>query len=57
MQQRRELNFGDAPQLVEVETFAFAEVTGVVIHRVSDGAGAFEELGSWETVLVERLVV
>lgn len=57
MQQRRKLNLGDAPQLVKVETFAIAEIPGVVVHRIGDGAGAFEELGGWESVLVEWLVV
>ena len=57
MQQGRKLNFGDAPELVKVETFAVAEVTGVVIHWVGDGAGALEELGGRETSLMEWLVV
>lgn len=57
MQQRRELNLGDAPQLIEVEALTIADVTGVVVHWIGDGTGAFEQLGGWETVLVERLVV
>jgi len=57
MQQRRKLDFGNAPELVKVETFAVAEVTAVVIHWVGDRTGAFEELGGWETVLVEWLVI
>jgi len=28
-----------------------------VVHWVGDGTGAFEELGGWEAVLVEGLVV
>lgn len=57
MQQCRKLDFGGTPQLVEVEAFALAEITRVVVHWVGDGTGAFKELGGWETVLVERLVV
>ena len=57
VQQRRKLNLCNAPQLVKVETFALANITSVVVHRVSDGADAFEELSGWETVLVERLVI
>ena len=57
MQHCRKLDFSDAPQLIKVEAFAFAEVAGVVVHRVGDGTSAFEELGGWEAVLVEGLVV
>ena len=28
-----------------------------MVHRVSDGTGTFEELGGWEPVLMEWLVV
>ena len=57
MQQRCKLNLGDAPQLAEVETFTVADVTGVVVHRIGNGTGAFKQLGSRETILVEWLVV
>ena len=57
VQQRRELNFGDAPQLVEVETLAVADITGVMVHWVGDGTGTFEELSGWETILMERLMI
>lgn len=57
VQQRCELNLGDALQLVEVETFAVADVTGVVVHWISDGTGAFKQLGGWESILVKWLVV
>lgn len=57
MQQRRKLDLGNAPQLVEVESFTFADIPSVVVHRVSDGTGTFEELGGWEPVLIEWLVV
>jgi len=57
MQQCRKLNFGDAPQLAEVEPVTLAEITSVVVHRVSDGTGAFEELGCWEAVLMEGLMI
>lgn len=40
-----------------VETLVVADVTGVVVHRVGDGTGAFEELSGWETILMERLTI
>ena len=57
VQQRCKLSFGDAPQLVEVETLAVTDITGVVVHWVSDRTGTFEELSSWETILVEWLMI
>lgn len=57
VQQRSELNFGDALQLTKVETFAVTDVTSIVVHWISDGTGAFKQLGGRETVLVEWLVV
>ena len=57
MQQSRKLDLGDAPQLVEVKTFPFAEIPAVMVHWVSDGTGAFKELRGWESILMERLVV
>ena len=57
VQQCCKLDFGDAPELVKVETFTVAEVTAVVIHWVGDWTGAFEELGGRETVLMEWLVI
>ena len=55
--QRRKLNLGDAPQLVEVETLAVADITSVMIHWVSNGTSTFEEMSGWEAVLMERLMI
>ena len=57
VQQRRELDLGDAPQLVKVEILPIADIAGIMIHRVGDRACTFEELSGREAVLVERLVV
>ena len=57
MQQRLELNPGEAPQLAGVGAFAFADVVDVVVHWVNNGTGVLKRLAGWKVILMKQLAV
>jgi len=57
VKQSSHLDFGYAPQLVEIKVVSLAEITRVVVHGIYDRTCAFEQLGGREALFVETLVI